>query len=168
MSDDQNVWPAGMPEVGQRAELTREVSAQDIEMFTAISGDRNPLHYDAELAGKTKFGGIIVQGGITSAILNAVVAEKLPGPGTVFLHVDWNFKAPVRPGDPITGRVEVKQGPHGQADDRTQDHSNTRRRHCRSRWRGDVLHDAIAETPPIASRLCVAASSCLRIARGVR
>jgi acyl dehydratase len=84
MSDDQNVWPAGMPEVGQRAELTREVSAQDIEMFTAISGDRNPLHYDAELAGKTKFGGIIVQGGITSAILNAVVAEKLPGPDTVF------------------------------------------------------------------------------------
>ena len=78
----------GMPEVGQRAELTREVSAQDIEMFTAISGDRNPLHYYAELAGKTKFGGIIVQGGITSAILNAVIAEKLPGPGTVFLHVD--------------------------------------------------------------------------------
>ena len=104
MSDEQNVWPAGMPEVGQRAELTREVSAQDIEMFTAISGDRNPLHYDAEMAGKTKFGGIIVQGGITSAILNAVVAEKLPGPGTVFLHVDWNFKAPVRPGDRITGR----------------------------------------------------------------
>jgi acyl dehydratase len=107
MSDEQNVWPAGMPKVGQRAELTREVSARDIEMFTAISGDRNPLHYDAELAGKTKFGGIIVQGGITSAILNAVVAEKLPGPGTVFLHVDWNFKAPVRPGDRITGRVEV-------------------------------------------------------------
>ena len=75
MGDEQNVWPAGMPEVRQRAELTREVSAQDIEMFTAISGDRNPLHYDAELAGKTKFGGIIVQVGITSAILNAVVAE---------------------------------------------------------------------------------------------
>lgn len=107
MSDEQNVWPAGMPKVGQRAELTREVSAQDIEMFTAISGDRNPLHYDAEVAAKTKFGGIIVQGGVTSAILNAVVAEKLPGPGTVFLHVDWNFKAPVRPGDRITGRVEV-------------------------------------------------------------
>ena len=93
--------------LGQKAELTRDVSKRDIEMFTAISGDRNPLHYDEELASATKFGEIIVQGGVTSAILNAVVAEKLPGPGTVFLHVDWNFKAPVRPGDTITGAVEV-------------------------------------------------------------
>jgi acyl dehydratase len=44
---------------------------------------------------------------VTSAILNAVVAEELPGPGTVFLHVNWSFKAPVRPGDAITGAVEV-------------------------------------------------------------
>jgi len=101
------VWPWGKPAVGQRAELTREVSHRDIEMFTTISGDRNPLHYDEELAKATQFGGIIVQGGVTSAILNAVVAEKLPGPGTVFLHVDWNFRAPVRPGDTITGAVEV-------------------------------------------------------------
>ena len=107
MSGDRNVWPAGAPEVGQSAELTRVVSSRDIELFTAISGDRNPLHYDAERARATIFGGIIVQGGITSAILNAVVAEKLPGPGTVFLHVNWNFKAPVRPGDSITGAVEV-------------------------------------------------------------
>jgi acyl dehydratase len=76
-------------------------------MFTSISGDRNPLHYDEALAKQTKFGGIIVQGGVTSAILNAVVAEKLPGPGTVFLHVDWRFIAPVKPGDRITGAVEV-------------------------------------------------------------
>jgi acyl dehydratase len=107
MIEKREVWPAGAPEVGQKAALTREVSKQDIEMFTAISGDRNPLHYDEELANATKFGGIIVQGGVTSAILNAVVAEKLPGPGTVFLNVNWNFKAPVRPGDTITGTVEV-------------------------------------------------------------
>jgi acyl dehydratase len=107
MTDEHSVWPRGAPEVGQKAELTREVLKKDIEMFTAISGDRNPLHYDAELATATKFGGIIVQGGVTSAILNAVVAEKLPGPGTVFLHVDWKFKAPVKPGDRITGTVEV-------------------------------------------------------------
>ncbi len=104
---ESNMWPSGVPRVGQRAERTREVSARDIELFTAISGDRNPLHYDEQLASASKFGGIIVQGGITSAILNAVVAEDLPGPGTVFLHVDWNFKAPVRPGDTITGAVEV-------------------------------------------------------------
>jgi acyl dehydratase len=107
MTDKHEVWPAGAPEVGQRAELTREISQQDIVLFTAISGDRNPLHYDEELARVTRFGGIVVQGGVTSAILNAVVAEKLPGPGTVFLHVDWGFKAPVRPGDKIIGAVEV-------------------------------------------------------------
>jgi acyl dehydratase len=107
MTDNNTIWPRGAPAVGQKAELTREVLKQDIEMFTFISGDYNPLHYDEELAKATKFGGIIVQGGVTSAILNAVVAEKLPGPGTVFLHIDWNFKAPVKPGDRITGAVEV-------------------------------------------------------------
>lgn len=101
------VWPGGMPAVGQTASRSRRVEPEDIEIFTRMSGDRNPLHYDEALARETKFGGIIVQGGVTSAILNAVVAEDLPGPGTVFLHVDWNFLAPVRPGDEITGNVEV-------------------------------------------------------------
>jgi acyl dehydratase len=72
-----------------------------------MSGDRNPIHYDQDLAAATSFGEIVVQGGVTTALLNAVVAEELPGPGTVFLHVDWNFRAPVRPGDVITGRVKV-------------------------------------------------------------
>jgi acyl dehydratase len=107
VTDTDDAWPGGAPRVGQKAELTRAVATSDIEMFTAISGDRNPLHYDEALAKATKFGGIVVQGGVTSAILNAVVAEKLPGPGTVFLRVDWHFKAPVRPGDQITGAVEV-------------------------------------------------------------
>lgn len=105
-------WPKGAPKVGQRAERSRTVEAVDIELFTRISGDRNPLHYDEKLAKSTRFGGIVVQGGITSAILNAVVAENLPGPGTVFLHVDWNFRAPVRPGDTITGAVEVTEVRH--------------------------------------------------------
>jgi acyl dehydratase len=101
------VWPNGAPAVGATAELTRTVELADIERFTDISGDRNPLHYDLEAARSTRFGEIVVQGGVTSAILNAVVAEKLPGPGTVFLNVNWDFKAPVRPGDAITGRVEI-------------------------------------------------------------
>ena len=108
MSSDV-VWPGGMPEVGQTARRSREISHRDIELFTEMSGDRNPLHYDQELAAATRFGGIVVQGGVTSAILNAVVAEDLPGPGTVFLHVDWKFRAPVRPGDTITGEVEVSK-----------------------------------------------------------
>ncbi len=102
-----DAWPNGIPEVGQTAQRSRAVAAHDIELFTEISGDRNPLHYDEEVARATRFGGIVVQGGVTSAILNAVVAEELPGPGTVFLEVNWSFKAPVRPGDTITGTVEV-------------------------------------------------------------
>ena len=100
-------WPGGPPAIGQTAELSRAVTPDDIERFTQISGDRNPLHYDPAAAKASRFGEIIVQGGITSAILNAVVAESLPGPGTVFLNVNWDFKAPVRPGDTITGRVQI-------------------------------------------------------------
>lgn len=106
-SDAAAAWPHGAPAVGATARRSRTVEADDIVRFTAMSGDRNPLHYDAEAAAASRFGEIIVQGGVTSAILNAVVAEELPGPGTVFLHVEWDFRAPVRPGDTITGEVEV-------------------------------------------------------------
>jgi acyl dehydratase len=92
---------------GASASRTRTVTARDIELFTELTGDRNPLHYDADLAATTRFGGIIVQGGVTSGLLNAVVAEDLPGPGSVFLHVDWRFHHPVRPGDTITATVVV-------------------------------------------------------------
>lgn len=100
-------WAGPMPEVGWTAARSREVSQRDIELFTELSGDRNPIHYDAELAAATSFGGIVVQGGVTTAILNAVVAEELPGPGSVFLQLDLRFVAPVRPGDTITGTVTV-------------------------------------------------------------
>lgn len=93
--------------VGDKAARTRRISERHIELFTELTGDRNPLHYDADAAARARFGGLIVQGGVTSGLLNAVVAEDLPGPGTVFLQVSWSFKAPVRPGDTITGQVEV-------------------------------------------------------------
>jgi acyl dehydratase len=104
-----NAWPKGVPAVGARAERRRTVAAHDIELFTEISGDRNPLHYDEELARASRFGGIIVQGGVTSGLLNAVVAEDLPGPGSVFLNANWNFLAAVRPGDTIVAAVEITQ-----------------------------------------------------------
>jgi acyl dehydratase len=94
-------------EVGDSARRTRTVGARDIELFSEMTGDRNPLHYEEDLARRSRFGGIIVQGGVTSGLLNAVVAEDLPGPGSVFLNVDWSFRAPVRPGDSITAYVEV-------------------------------------------------------------
>ena len=95
------------PAIGAVARRSRTVSVRDIELFTEITGDRNPLHYDAALAAASRFGGIIVQGGVTSGLLNAVVAEDLPGPGSVFLHVDWRFLVAVRPGDTITAEVEL-------------------------------------------------------------
>jgi acyl dehydratase len=94
-------------QVGQVARRSRRISARDIELFTEMTGDRNPLHYDEEAAASSRFGGIIVQGGVTSGLLNALVAEDLPGPGSVFLHVDWSFRAAVRPGDTITAEAEV-------------------------------------------------------------
>lgn len=109
MTPNTDVWPGGQPSIGDVAERSRTVEPADIELFTEISGDRNPIHYDEAIAAETSFGEIVVQGGISTAILNAVVAEELPGPGTVFLHVDWSFRAPVRPGDTITGRVEVTE-----------------------------------------------------------
>jgi acyl dehydratase len=96
-----------LAEVGATARRTRRITERDIELFTELTGDRNPLHYDEDVAARSRFGGLIVQGGVTSGLLNAVVAEDLPGPGSVFLHVDWSFKAPVRPGDEITAEVEV-------------------------------------------------------------
>jgi acyl dehydratase len=74
-----------VPPTGATASRSRLVTRRDIALFTEISGDRNPLHYDEELATASRFGGIVVQGGVTTAILNAVVAEELPGPGGVFL-----------------------------------------------------------------------------------
>ncbi|GAB1381474.1 MaoC family dehydratase [Pararhodobacter aggregans] len=106
----KNGWTGtinGMPRVGQAAERSRTTSMADIEAFTAMTGDRNPVHYDEALARKTAFGKLIVQGGVTTGILNAVVAEDLPGPGTVFLNTNLNFRKAVGVGETITGRVEV-------------------------------------------------------------
>lgn len=139
------VWPGGMPRVGQKAERSREILRTDIERFTEISGDRNPLHYDEKIAKSTPFGEIVVQGGVTSAILNALVAEDLPGPGTVFLQANWSFKAPVRPGDTITGAAEVLEA--------RADKPITKLRTTVTRDDGTVVldGDAICYTMPIAS-----------------
>ncbi|MFJ5487329.1 MaoC family dehydratase [Hansschlegelia beijingensis] len=97
----------GMPREGQSAERSRTTTMQDIIAFTEMTGDRNPLHYDRELAEASVFGKLIVQGGVTSGILNALVAEDLPGPGTVFLGCEWKFLKAVGVGETITGRVEI-------------------------------------------------------------
>jgi acyl dehydratase len=95
------------PQVGQRATWTRTFSADDVEAFASISGDRNPLHFDPEFALRTRFGRLVVQGGLTAGLFNALVAMELPGPGSVFLHQEWDYPAPVFIGDTVTAEAEV-------------------------------------------------------------
>jgi acyl dehydratase len=97
----------GMPKVGDSAERSRDMTLTEIELFSALTGDRQPLHTDRKAAEASRFGGLIVQGGVTSGLLNAVVAEDLPGPGTVFLSVEWKFNKPVYVGDRITASVKI-------------------------------------------------------------
>src|SRR5690606_10342108 len=98
-----------MPQIGATAERTKKIVRRDIELFTELTGDHNPLHYDEKLAKASMFEGIVVQGGVTSGILNALVAEQIPGPGTVFLGLDLKFSRGVYVGDVITGELVVKE-----------------------------------------------------------
>ncbi len=97
----------GMPKPGQSAELSRTTTEADVAAFRDMTGDANPLHFDRVAAEASPFKRLIVQGGVTSGLLNAVVAERLPGPGTVFLEVNWRFVRAVGIGERITARVEV-------------------------------------------------------------
>ncbi len=111
MSELKDGWLGtvkGKPVVGATAERSRTTRMEDITDFTRMTGDRNPIHYDEALAKKTAFGKLIVQGGVTTGILNACVAEDLPGPGTVFLNTNLNFRKAVGVEETIIGRVEVE------------------------------------------------------------
>lgn len=95
------------PVVGQSAERSLTLTPDHVERFAELTGDYNPLHFDQEFASATRFGELVVQGGLTTGLLHALVAMDLPGPGSVFLSQDWKFTAPVRVGDTITARAEV-------------------------------------------------------------
>lgn len=92
---------------GRKASRKSTLTFDDVKAYARLTGDRNPLHFDAEFAEATRFGALIVQGGLTTGLLHAVVAMDLPGPGSVFLSQDWKFVAPVYIGDTITAEVEV-------------------------------------------------------------
>ena len=92
---------------GQKAHRTLTLTADHVKTFAQLTGDYNPLHFDAEFARRTKFGKLVVQGGLTTGLLHALVAMDLPGPGSVFLSQNWKFTAPVYIGDTITGEAEV-------------------------------------------------------------
>ena len=93
--------------VGQRASRSLTLTAEHVRKFAEISGDYNPLHFDEAFAARTKFGRLVVQGGLTTGLVHALVAMDLPGPGTAFLSQNWKFTAPVYIGDTITAEAEV-------------------------------------------------------------
>jgi acyl dehydratase len=95
------------PAIGAKASLSRTFSHEDVEAFAALSGDHNPLHFDADLVSRTVFGRLIVHGGLTTGLFNALVAEQLPGPGSVFMHQEWDYPAAVGIGELVTAEVEV-------------------------------------------------------------
>jgi acyl dehydratase len=93
--------------IGQRAERSLTLTTKHVETFAELTGDYNPLHFDEAFAARTKFGRLVVQGGLTTGLLHALVAMDMPGPGTVFLSQNWKFTAPVYIGDTITAAAEV-------------------------------------------------------------
>lgn len=96
-----------MPSVGETASRSLTLTEDHVEGFAQLTGDRNPLHFDEAFAAGTRFGRRVVQGGLTTGLLHALVAEDLPGPGSVFLSQEWSFTAPVYIGDTITATATV-------------------------------------------------------------
>src|SRR6266540_1870740 len=95
------------PAVGQRASRSLTLTAEHVAAYAQLTGDYNPLHFDAAFAARTRFKHLVVQGGLTTGLLHALVAMDMPGPGTVFLSQNWKFTAPVFIGDTITAEAEV-------------------------------------------------------------
>lgn len=93
--------------VGQKASRSLTLTQEHVATFAKLTGDYNPLHFDADFAARTRFGALVVQGGLTTGLLHALVAMDLPGPGSVFLSQQWKFAAPVYIGDTITAEAEV-------------------------------------------------------------
>ena len=93
--------------VGQKASRTLTLGAEEVKTYAEITGDYNPLHFDEDFAAHTQFKNLVVQGGLTTGLLHALVAMDMPGPGTVFLNQNWQFTAPVFIGDTITAEAEV-------------------------------------------------------------
>ncbi len=94
-------------EVGQQATRELAVDEEMVRKYAEITGDYNPLHFDAEFAAKTRFGRLMAQGGIATGLLHALVAMVMPGPGSVFVRQSWSFPAPVYIGDALRAEATV-------------------------------------------------------------
>jgi len=95
--------------VGMKASITKLITKQDVELFSKISGDQNPIHFDEEYAKKTRFKKPIVQGMLTGSLVSALIGNKLPGPGAIYVYQSFHFLKPVYIGDEITAEGEIME-----------------------------------------------------------
>lgn len=93
--------------IGQKTTRSLTLTEDHVKKFADITGDYNPLHFEPSFAAGTRFKNLVVQGGLTTGLLHALVAMDMPGPGTVFLSQNWKFTAPVFIGDTITAEAEI-------------------------------------------------------------
>ena len=94
--------------VGQQAQLERTLTAHDVMVFADVTGDHNPVHVDAAAAAASPFGGQIVHGMLTASLISAVLGTQLPGPGAIYVSQSLRFLRPVRLGDTVVARVEIR------------------------------------------------------------
>jgi 3-hydroxybutyryl-CoA dehydratase len=95
--------------IGMCATFSKTITEADIVLFAGVSGDNNALHINEEYARTTPFGGRIAHGMLTASVISAAVANKLPGPGAIYMSQSLIFRAPVRPGDTVHATVTVKE-----------------------------------------------------------
>ena len=94
-------------QVGETASLSKMITDEDVRAFAQVTGDYNPVHLDDDFAQKTRFGRRIAHGMLSASLISAVLANQLPGQGTVYLSQTLQFVAPVYLGDTVTARVTV-------------------------------------------------------------
>lgn len=106
--NDQNGYDIEDLSEGMVASFAKTITEADIVLFAGVSGDNNAIHINEEFAASTPFGGRIAHGFLTASVISAAIANRLPGPGTVYLSQQMSFRAPVRPGDTVHATVTVK------------------------------------------------------------
>jgi len=95
--------------IGDSAQMSKVFTFEDVKNFAELSGDINPVHLDENFASTTIFGKPIVHGFLFSSMISALLANKLPGPGSIYIHQELNFKAPVFHGEKVTAIVEIEE-----------------------------------------------------------
>ncbi|MEK2606714.1 MaoC family dehydratase [Burkholderia arboris] len=94
---------------GMTAQFLKILSERDVFLFASASGDRNPVHLDEDYAQRTRFGGRIAHGMLSASVISAAIASRLPGPGSIYLSQDLQFRRPVKLGETVCATVTIKE-----------------------------------------------------------